>query len=199
MYLHFRSSISAFGGCNQSRYGDREPKKYPTHYQYTPNPSTHHGTSFPPSPPPPPPLSEPSQTHSQPNPSQPKNNNQKQADKLRTQQQLEQLQARYIGTGHADTTKHEWSANIHRDSYASYIGHPPLLSWMAVGMGECRERVRAGLVEVRLVAFFIFIFWTFGGRGRGWEGGGLGHRKNRVQTMLTLLSSPPTENDPARR
>jgi splicing factor 3B subunit 5 len=27
------------------------------------------------------------------------------ADKLRTTQQLEQLQARYVGTGHADTTK----------------------------------------------------------------------------------------------
>ena len=70
-----------------------------------------------------------------------------QADKLRTQQQLEQLQARYIGTGHADTTKHEWTSNIHRDSYASYIGHPPLLAYMSVGMGECRERVRAGFIE----------------------------------------------------
>jgi hypothetical protein len=27
------------------------------------------------------------------------------ADKLRATQQLEQLQARYVGTGHADTTK----------------------------------------------------------------------------------------------
>ncbi|CAD6582259.1 MAG: hypothetical protein ASARMPREDX12_000887 [Alectoria sarmentosa] len=69
------------------------------------------------------------------------------ADKLRTQQQLEALQARYIGTGHADTTKHEWLSNIHRDSYASYIGHPPLLAYMSVGMGECRERVRAGFLE----------------------------------------------------
>jgi splicing factor 3B subunit 5 len=41
------------------------------------------------------------------------------ADKLRAQQQLEALQARYIGTGHADTTKFEWSSNIQRDSYAS--------------------------------------------------------------------------------
>lgn len=73
---------------------------------------------------------------------------QPQADKLRTQQQLEQLQARYIGTGHADTTKHEWTSNIHRDSYASYIGHPPLLAYMAVGMGESRERVRAMCIEV---------------------------------------------------
>ena len=71
-----------------------------------------------------------------------------QADKLRTQQQLEQLQSRYVGTGHADTTKFEWTSNIHRDSYASYIGHPPLLAYMSVGMGECRERVRSMMIEV---------------------------------------------------
>ena len=38
-----------------------------------------------------------------------------QADKLRAQQQLEQLQSRYIGTGHADTTKFEPAA---RAAYA---------------------------------------------------------------------------------
>jgi splicing factor 3B subunit 5 len=70
-----------------------------------------------------------------------------QADKLRAQQQLEQLQARYVGTGHADTTKFEWTSNIQRDSYASYVGHPPMLSYMAIGMGECREKVRAQMVE----------------------------------------------------
>ncbi|KAK4890642.1 hypothetical protein LTR27_010681 [Elasticomyces elasticus] len=41
------------------------------------------------------------------------------ADKLRTQQQLEALQNKYIGTGHADTTKHEWTSNIARDSYGN--------------------------------------------------------------------------------
>ncbi|MCJ1419198.1 hypothetical protein MMC32_005551 [Xylographa parallela] len=71
------------------------------------------------------------------------------ADKLRTQQQLEQLQARYVGTGHADTTKFEWTSNIHRDSYASYVGHPPLLEYMAIGMGESKEKVRAMMIEVR--------------------------------------------------
>ncbi|MCJ1255339.1 hypothetical protein MMC24_003155 [Lignoscripta atroalba] len=69
------------------------------------------------------------------------------ADKLRTQQQLEQLQSRYVGTGHADTTKFEWTSNIHRDSYASYVGHPPLLEYMAIGMGEPKERVRAMMIE----------------------------------------------------
>jgi splicing factor 3B subunit 5 len=69
------------------------------------------------------------------------------ADKLRTIQNLEALQARYIGTGHADTTKYEWTSNILRDSYSSYVGHPPLLSYMAVGMGEPKEKVRAMMLE----------------------------------------------------
>jgi hypothetical protein len=33
-------------------------------------------------------------------------------------------------------------SNILRDSYSSYVGHPPLLSYMAVGMGEPKEKVR---------------------------------------------------------
>ncbi|KAL9022838.1 MAG: hypothetical protein Q9180_008549 [Flavoplaca navasiana] len=69
------------------------------------------------------------------------------ADKLRTQQQLEQLQARDVGTGRADTTKFEWASNIHRDSLASYIGHPPLLAYMSLGMGEPKEKVRAMFLE----------------------------------------------------
>jgi splicing factor 3B subunit 5 len=69
------------------------------------------------------------------------------ADKLRTLQNLEALQARYLGTGHADTTKYEWTSNIVRDSYSSYVGHPPLLSYMAIGMGESKEKVRAMMLE----------------------------------------------------
>lgn len=62
-------------------------------------------------------------------------------------QNLEAMQARYVGTGHADTTKYDWVSNIVRDSYASYIGHPPLLSYMSVGMGEPKEKVRAQMIE----------------------------------------------------
>lgn len=69
------------------------------------------------------------------------------ADKLRTLQQLESLQAKYVGTGHADTTRHEWTNNIVRDSYASYIGHPPLLAYMALGMGEAKEVARGEMIE----------------------------------------------------
>ncbi|KAK5131509.1 hypothetical protein LTR04_004910, partial [Oleoguttula sp. CCFEE 6159] len=69
------------------------------------------------------------------------------ADKLRTQQQLEALQAKHVGTGHADTTKFEWTSNIHRDTLASIIGHPPLLQYVATGMGLPREIVRKNLLE----------------------------------------------------
>ncbi|KAF2199528.1 splicing factor 3B, subunit 5 [Delitschia confertaspora ATCC 74209] len=69
------------------------------------------------------------------------------ADKLRAQQQLEALQARYVGTGHADTTKFEWTSNIARDSYASYIGHPALLQYMSIGLGQPREKLRAQMID----------------------------------------------------
>jgi len=69
------------------------------------------------------------------------------ADKLRATQQLEQLQARYVGTGHADTTKFEWVSNVHRDTYASYIGHPPLLQYMSVATGEPMAKMRTKFIE----------------------------------------------------
>ncbi|KAF2860720.1 splicing factor 3B subunit 5/RDS3 complex subunit 10, partial [Piedraia hortae CBS 480.64] len=70
-----------------------------------------------------------------------------QADKLRAQQQLEALQNKYIGTGHADTTKHEWTSNIMRDSYSSFQGHPALLHYMAIGTGMSMERMRMHCME----------------------------------------------------
>lgn len=69
------------------------------------------------------------------------------ADKLRAQQQLESLQARYIGTGNSDTTKFDWTSNIARDSLSSYIGHPPMLQYMSIGLGQSRERTRIQLLE----------------------------------------------------
>ena len=69
------------------------------------------------------------------------------ADKLRAQQQLEALQARYIGIGSADTTKHEWTSNMARDSLSSFVGHPPLLQYMSIGLGQPREKTRVQLLE----------------------------------------------------
>jgi len=61
--------------------------------------------------------------------------------------QMEHLQSKYVGTGHADTTKWEWMVNAHRDSYASYIGHPDMLSHIAIAENECRARVQFNMLK----------------------------------------------------
>ncbi|XP_039255430.1 splicing factor 3B subunit 5-like [Styela clava] len=61
--------------------------------------------------------------------------------------QMEHLQSKYVGTGHSDTTKWEWLTNQHRDSLASYIGHPDLLSHIAIAENETRARVRFNVLE----------------------------------------------------
>ena len=71
-----------------------------------------------------------------------------QADKLRNQQELERLQAKFIGTGHPDTTSWEWKTNIHRDTYSSIAGHPPLLSYIALAENEPVAKVRVQMIRV---------------------------------------------------
>ncbi|PON29207.1 hypothetical protein TGAM01_v202315, partial [Trichoderma gamsii] len=71
-----------------------------------------------------------------------------QADKLRNQQELERLQAKYIGTGHPDTSSWEWRTNIHRDTYASIVGHRPLLSYISLAENEPLTKTRAQLIRV---------------------------------------------------
>ena len=56
-------------------------------------------------------------------------------DRYNIHSQLEHLQSKYIGTGHADTTKWEWVTNQHRDTYASYLvsfRSLPLLPWLMI-------------------------------------------------------------------
>ncbi|CVK90417.1 probable splicing factor 3B subunit 10 [Fusarium mangiferae] len=69
------------------------------------------------------------------------------ADKLRTQQELERLQAKYIGTGHPDTTSWEWRTNIQRDTYSSIAGHRPLLSYIALAENEPIIKIRAQMIR----------------------------------------------------
>ncbi|KXS10067.1 splicing factor 3b, subunit 5, 10kDa [Gonapodya prolifera JEL478] len=64
-----------------------------------------------------------------------------------TNSQLEHLQSKYIGTGHADTNKFEWVVNQHRDSYASYVGHHNLVSYFAVAENESVARMKFNFVE----------------------------------------------------
>jgi splicing factor 3B subunit 5 len=64
------------------------------------------------------------------------------ADKLRTQQELERLQSKYIGTGHPDTTSWEWQTNVRRDTYASIAGHHTLLAHLAIADSEPVHKTR---------------------------------------------------------
>jgi splicing factor 3B subunit 5 len=71
------------------------------------------------------------------------------ADRFNINSQLEHLQSRYVGTGHADTNRFEWAVNIHRDSYASYVGRPTMLQYFAVAENESIGRVRYNMMQVR--------------------------------------------------
>lgn len=44
----------------------------------------------------------------------------------------------------------EWLSHQHRDTYASIVGHPTLLNYMAIADGEATGRVKFELAEVRL-------------------------------------------------
>ncbi|KAI8900730.1 splicing factor 3B subunit 5/RDS3 complex subunit 10 [Globomyces pollinis-pini] len=61
--------------------------------------------------------------------------------------QVEHLQAKFNGTGHADTNRYEWLQAQHRDSLASYVGHNSLIAHMAVAENKSIMRLRARFVE----------------------------------------------------
>merc|ERR1711911_565391 len=63
-------------------------------------------------------------------------------DRYNIHSQLEHLQSKYIGTGHADTSRYDWLSNQHRDSYASYVGHFDLLNYITIAENETKARVR---------------------------------------------------------
>ncbi|XP_057783511.1 uncharacterized protein At4g14342 isoform X1 [Salvia miltiorrhiza] len=80
------------------------------------------------------------------------------SDRFNINSQLEHLQAKYVGTGHADLTRFEWAVNIHRDSYASYVGHYPILAYFAVAENESIGRERYNFMQVCLLyAFFVCV------------------------------------------
>ncbi|KAG1813184.1 splicing factor 3B subunit 5/RDS3 complex subunit 10 [Suillus subaureus] len=61
--------------------------------------------------------------------------------------QLEHLHARYTGTGHADLTKYDWITHQHRDTLSSIVGHPSLLSYLALADGEAIGRTKFEMTE----------------------------------------------------
>lgn len=64
------------------------------------------------------------------------------SDRYNIQSQLEHLQSKQIGTGHPDTTPHEWMVNIHRDTYCTYLGRSDMLTYFGIAEGESRCRMR---------------------------------------------------------
>ncbi|KAI8375352.1 splicing factor 3B subunit 5/RDS3 complex subunit 10 [Choanephora cucurbitarum] len=71
-------------------------------------------------------------------------------DRLNINSQIEHLQSKYVGTGHADTIKHEWVANQYRDSLASFVGHNSLLSYISVAENETKARAKMNMLEKML-------------------------------------------------
>ena len=63
-------------------------------------------------------------------------------ERFATHAQLEHLQQKYVGTGHADTTKFEWAVNQQRDSLALYVGFDSLAQYIAVAENESIARVK---------------------------------------------------------
>merc|ERR1711976_78990 len=71
----------------------------------------------------------------------------KMGEKYNIHSQLEHLQSKYIGTGHADTSKFEWATNQHRDTYASYMGHFDMMNYFAIAENESKARIRFNFLE----------------------------------------------------
>lgn len=73
------------------------------------------------------------------------------AERANINSQIEHLQAKYIGTGHADLSRFEWALNIHRDSYASYIGHHNVAGYFGVVENESIGRVKYEFLQKMLL------------------------------------------------
>lgn len=63
----------------------------------------------------------------------------------------------------------EWAVNIQRDSYASYVGHYPILAYFAIAENESIGRERYNFMQVCsicysfciLLFFKIVVWWTY--------------------------------------
>ncbi|ORZ39489.1 splicing factor 3B subunit 10-domain-containing protein [Catenaria anguillulae PL171] len=69
-------------------------------------------------------------------------------DRFTLNTQLEHLQSKHVGTGHADTTRYEWLVNQHRDTLALMIGSRHLTAQMALAEGESIARAKYMLKQV---------------------------------------------------
>ncbi|KAJ1800990.1 Splicing factor 3B subunit 5 [Coemansia sp. RSA 2399] len=68
-------------------------------------------------------------------------------DKFGMHSQTEQLHARHIGTGNADTTKYEWLTNQHRDTLAHYVADNSLAMYISIAEGEAVARTKFNMLQ----------------------------------------------------
>ncbi|KAG2373184.1 hypothetical protein C9374_012786 [Naegleria lovaniensis] len=61
--------------------------------------------------------------------------------------QFELLKNKFVGVGHADTTKFEWAVNQQRDTYSSYVSHYPMASYFAMIENESIHREKYQFIE----------------------------------------------------
>ncbi|XP_042489298.1 uncharacterized protein At4g14342-like [Macadamia integrifolia] len=74
------------------------------------------------------------------------------SDGFNNNSQPEHLQAKYVGTRHADLNRFEWSLNVQHDSYASYAGHYPILTYFAIVENESIGRERYNFLQKMLLS-----------------------------------------------
>jgi len=72
------------------------------------------------------------------------------SDRYNIHSQLEHLQSKYIGTGHADTSQFDWVVNQQRDTYATFMGHFDMLNYIAISENETKGRVKFSMMEKML-------------------------------------------------
>jgi splicing factor 3B subunit 5 len=65
--------------------------------------------------------------------------------------QLEHLQSKYTGCGHADTTKWEWQTTVHRDTQASHVGRFSRLAFVSIVENQPIARTRMNCLQVRVI------------------------------------------------
>lgn len=56
--------------------------------------------------------------------------------------QAEHLASKYVGTGHANTTRFDWACHVKRDTNASIVANHSMASYQAIGMNESIGRVK---------------------------------------------------------
>ena len=71
----------------------------------------------------------------------------KMGERYNIHSQLQHLQSKYIGTGHADTTKFEWATNQQRDSCAAYMGNFDLINYFSLAENESKARIKFQFLE----------------------------------------------------